>query len=175
MFSHIVLQIFINSIPVKSYKNPTYEVQFQYPINWDNNSDYYSSIGEQVIHNKSAIVTSFSLPRYQTVAIIIETLKKSTPQSEGKLIELHKENYKNVSGFKRIEVNNNTRLGGPPAYTIVATYNDTYATTMMERGTIVNDKVYYILYEAEGKEYLDYLSSINKMFESFKITKSANT
>ena len=65
----------------------------------------------------------------------------------------------------------NVTLGGNPAYKLDYSYtgkdNNTYK--VREIGTIVNGKVYTISYFAPRESYSNYLATVQRMINSFKI------
>ena len=73
-----------------------------------------------------------------------------------------------------LEWNTDANLAGKPAYKLVVSGNTadergTYKEVLV--GTVVNDKVYYVLYSAKPKEYDNFLPFAENMIDSFQITK----
>jgi hypothetical protein len=126
------------------------------------------------VYSNTTIIKGFDLPQEQKVAVIIQTLNSSV-QSTGNIssiIEQHKQAYENfLVHDKEIKVDYAALRGHH--YTINVTYTTPYHegnNTIIERGMVVKDKVYYIVYEADERIRFDYLPSVNKMIESLKIT-----
>jgi hypothetical protein len=63
-------------------------------------------------------------------------------------------------------------LSGYPAYRVVSTQSvdEDRIVKQMETGTLVGDRVYYLIYYAEEDKYEDYLPIIQDMIDSFEIT-----
>ena len=81
-----------------------------------------------------------------------------------------------LEDFKVIESNTNSSiLAGKPAYKLVYSDEDDeiYYKTL-DIGTIIGDKVYSIRYIAKEEQYSEYLPTIQKMINSFKIAISSN-
>jgi serine/threonine-protein kinase len=65
-----------------------------------------------------------------------------------------------------------------PAYKLVYTftlpeweYGESINIKAMEVGTLVNDKIYYITYSAESRNYSNYLPIAQKMVGSFELLR----
>jgi hypothetical protein len=88
------------------------------------------------------------------------------------LIETIKDYSVAYSNFIEIESNTNSYLSGHNAYKLIYTYTETNSDMKMkamEIGTIVDNKVYYIEYQAEESEFDKYLSNIDYWINSFQI------
>jgi eukaryotic-like serine/threonine-protein kinase len=67
---------------------------------------------------------------------------------------------------------NNNILSGLPAYKSIYTYSDENTIFKnMETGAIKGHKAYILTYEAGKSEYDKYLPIIQKVIDSFQITK----
>jgi len=67
---------------------------------------------------------------------------------------------------------NNVAIAGLPGYTMVYTSaNVNTILKTMEIGVIKGDKAYILTYEAGMQEYTKYLPTIQKMIDSFSITR----
>ena len=80
---------------------------------------------------------------------------------------------KTLTDFNLIESNTNITLGGGnnPAYGLIYTdREDNINYKTMEIGTIIGDRIYYIEYIAEEKQYSNYLPTIQMMINSLQIT-----
>jgi serine/threonine-protein kinase len=81
-----------------------------------------------------------------------------------------------LEDFKVIESNTNSSiLAGKPAYKLVySDEEDEIHYKTLDIGTIIGDKVYSIRYIAKEEQYSEYLPTIQKMINSFKIAISSN-
>jgi eukaryotic-like serine/threonine-protein kinase len=84
------------------------------------------------------------------------------------------------ASFNVVELNTSTTMGADnnPAYKLVYTftspeweYGESITIKAIEVGILVNDKVYYITYSAESRNYSDYLPIAQKMVGSFEILR----
>ncbi|MGB6530545.1 MAG: hypothetical protein WBF33_20765 [Candidatus Nitrosopolaris sp.] len=82
------------------------------------------------------------------------------------------ENTTSFPAFKLLELNTNSTLAGNPAYTLIGTYQDPSfgLQKLMDVGTIIGDKVYYVQYIASAFKYSDYLPAVQHMIDSMLIT-----
>jgi hypothetical protein len=169
----------------RTYENPAYGIQIQYPSTWivyaddvfsdnDHNNDasidIVSFLGP-VKSNKEAYAPSLYIsidnpPSPSDLNLNLnEYLTRITNDYEAGLKE-----------FKVIESDTNSSiLAGKPAYKLVFTdeEDEIYYKTM-DIGTIIGDKVYSIRYAAEKEQYSDYLPTVQKMINSLNITTSNN-
>ena len=84
-------------------------------------------------------------------------------------IELTRESY---SDFDLLASNTiNVALAGNPAYILLYKYSDPISGILqvMETGTTISDKGYYIQYFAEPEKYPVYLPTIQTMFDPFTL------
>jgi hypothetical protein len=72
-----------------------------------------------------------------------------------------------------ISTDTNTVLAGHPAHTLVGTYYDLDHGTqkVLETGTVIDDKGYYIQYIADDLKYSALLPTVQNMINSFEISK----
>ncbi len=162
----------------KTYLNSTYDIKIQYPSNWEIDT-YQGSEGEDIVY-----AVDFDSPyendsdRFpDSVSIEIEKLSTKNMELDKyaeSIINYYRESF---PSFNLIESNTNSTLAGYPAYGL--TYTTVYSRfgendiniKAREIGAIVGDKAYYITYYAEATKYHKYLPIIQKMIDSFKITK----
>lgn len=166
----------------KLYENPTYEIQIQYPFDWtikegdedidDDVTDIVSFVA--TVSNDSETYEPYIDISYTSVDI---PLSSNVNENLNQYLTTTINDYNDtLNDFEVIESSTNSVLGGLPAYKLVFTYvdNDIYYERM-EIGTIIGDKVYFVTYESEEEEqYSDYLPTIQKMIDSFKINASNN-
>jgi eukaryotic-like serine/threonine-protein kinase len=174
-----------NNNSFRTYENPAYGIQIQYPSTWivyaddvfsdndDNNDasiDIVSFLGP-VKSNKEAYAPSLYIsidnpPSPSDLNLNLnEYLTRITNDYEAGLKE-----------FKVIESDTNSSiLAGKPAYKLVFTdeEDEIYYKTM-DIGTIIGDKVYSLSYVAQREQYSDYLPTVQKMINSLKIMTTSN-
>ena len=114
---------------------------------------------DDVRFSVSTIPMSSSRDIHQNALSFIEEIKKLEPE------------------FSLVEINEDEKLSGFPAFKVIYKtrydYSDTslYLTKMFI-GSIVGDKFYSIIYTAEDNQYEYFLPTINKIISSFKIDKN---
>jgi hypothetical protein len=167
-----------NNNSFRTYENPVYGIQIQYPSTWiiyagdmfsgDDAIDIVSFLGpvksDTKAHAPSLYISIISLPPAGLNLNLNEYLTRITNDYKTKLKE-----------FKVIESNTNSILAGKPAYKLVFTdeEDEIYYKTM-DIGTIIEDKVYFLSYVVQREQYSDYLPTVQKMIDSLKITTSNN-
>jgi hypothetical protein len=153
------------------YENATYGVRMLYPSTWIQQDGTVS--GDEGI----IVISQFSTPEeeigsYASVLIVIET-----PQStniEGYLNDsidsfIEDPTY---TDFQVLSSNTgNFSLAGMPAYSLEATYTnaDFGPQHLLEVGTIIDNKGYFIQYQADPPVYRTYFPIVERMIESFEI------
>jgi tetratricopeptide (TPR) repeat protein len=163
----------------KLYQNSNYKLSIQFPSDWTINEINWKP-SDYVTH-----VVSFLSPLEDSSDLFYENL----------LIGIHNLNYNNanlreflnkitsslIAGWKNLKIidsNTGSNLAGNPAYKLEATYTQTQGNEneyddidvkMMEIGTIVDNKVYYVHYSAEPEKYDRYLPVIQKMVKSLTL------
>jgi hypothetical protein len=167
-----------NNNSFRTYENPAYGIQIQYPSTWiiyagdmfsgDDAIDIVSFLGpvksDTKAHAPSLYISIISLPPPDLNLNLNEYLTRITNDYKAKLKE-----------FKVIESNTNSILAGKPAYKLIFTdeEDEIYYKTM-DIGTIIEDKVYFLSYVVQREQYSDYLPTVQKMIDSLKITTSNN-
>jgi hypothetical protein len=165
-----------NNNSFRTYENPAYGIQIQYPSTWiiyagdmfsgDDAIDIVSFLGpvknDTKAHAPSLYISIISLPPPDLN--LNEYLTKITNDYKAKLKE-----------FKVIESDTSSILAGKPAYKLIFTdeEDEIYYKTM-DIGTIIEDKVYFLSYVVQREQYSDYLPTVQKMIDSLKITTSNN-
>jgi 4-amino-4-deoxy-L-arabinose transferase-like glycosyltransferase len=159
----------------KTFENSMYEIRIQYPPNWEIDT-HQGSEGENIVY-----AIDFNSPYENDSDRLSDSFTINIEKISAKNMELDKYaksviNYYRES-FNLIESNINSTLAGYPAYGLTYTLvyhrfgeNDINIKAR-EIGTIVGNRVYYITYFAEATKYDNYLPIIQKMIDSFKITK----
>jgi len=161
------------------YENSTYNIRIQYPSNWE--VDVFEDLeGTNVIHDVHfGSPFENDLDRFSdSLAVEITNLSANTKMEKHvqSIINYYNESF---SSFNLLESDiGSAKLGGLPAYKLLYTLmyprfgeNETQIK-IMQIGTIINDRSYDIRYYAEVNKYDDFLPIVQKMINSFVITKS---
>jgi Dolichyl-phosphate-mannose-protein mannosyltransferase/PsbP-like protein len=162
----------------KTYRNSTYDIRIEYPSNWEINT--YQDEGSGIIHS-----VDFYSPYENDSDRFSDSVTAQVEKLSAKNIKLEKYadsviNYYRESfpSLKLSESNaNNIRLAGFPAYRLsfTVTYHrlgeNDINIKVMEIGTIISDRAYHITYYAQAPKYDSYLPTVQKMINSFNITK----
>jgi hypothetical protein len=157
---------------ILTYQNSSYGIRIQYPANWTVDE-------EDIIPNDPFInIVAFSSPlesafdNYsETLGISMEGLNDENMTLEEYAASVVTQYNKALTDFNLIGSTTNITLGGNnPAYGLIYANrkDDTYYITL-EIGTIIGDRVYYIKYSAEEKQYSNYLPTIQTMINSLEI------
>ena len=143
------------------YYNSTFGVSVQYPNNWYVNGENGSS---------TAFATFYS-PAKGVATITLGTEKVVGNLSNYTHSAALKDYMRIFPGFKLLELKINSMLAGFHAYTLIGTYQDAKQglQKLMEVGTIVNGKAYYMQYIANAPRYHDYLPTLRQMINSMSI------
>ncbi|MFZ0221812.1 MAG: PsbP-related protein [Candidatus Nitrosopolaris sp.] len=157
-----------------TYENSTYGIRMQYPSNWQKEENVSSGSD-----NKSMLV--------DVVKFISPTKNASDSSSESLDIKIDKisdiqpitlAKYANNSiedlrkDFDIIKLDRNASLSNNPAYKLVYTgVEEGVNLQAMLILTIKGDKAYIISYNAEPTKFSYYLPTLEKMLNSFQITK----
>jgi hypothetical protein len=148
-----------------SYENPKYGITIQYPSSWEKIE--YPRIGLGAVGND--LVANFLAPmvnpsdhwrEHVMIQVLNQTqAKKLIPQSDTTLAGRH--------AFKRLD--NNTMV----IYNLdTNAVNRIHLKTMEVWVTIANGDTFLLNYKAVAARYSDYLPTIQKIFDSFKIESS---
>ena len=84
-------------------------------------------------------------------------------------IDLTRDSYMNFDLLASTTIN--AWLAGNPAYILLYKYSDPIAGILqvMETGTIISGKGYYVQYFAESEKYSSYLPTMQTMIDSFTL------
>jgi hypothetical protein len=157
-----------NMTNVLTYENSTYGVKMQYPDDW--------TVGGVNITDTTGNFANFFSPNSQVVQISIDGLGSSGfPLNDylTRSINGYKSHPQTFPNFILISSDTNTVLAGHPAYTLVGTYYDLDHGTqkVLETGTVIDDKGYFIQYIADEPKYSALLPTVQNMINSFEISK----
>jgi hypothetical protein len=156
-----------------NYENSTFGIQIEYPSNFGIDETDYTP-GDRLIEVVyftplyGSEVDTFS----ESIGLLVDT--SSVPANANEYLSGLINSYESdVTDFKVIESNtNDITLAGLPAYKLQWTeksLEDGISLRRIEVGTIVEDKVYKIIYNAEVNEYNRYVPTIQRMIDSFQI------
>ena len=156
------------------YQNVTYGVSILYPSNWTQQN----STGDA--DDRFIYVSDFFSPEetggyFAYVTIAIDSMPNTTniESYRNQSIDI----YRQDPEFQEFQVLSssvgNFTLAGMPAYSLEVTYTDLEfgPQNMLEVGTIFDNKVYYIRYFADLPIYQKYFPIVERMIESFQITR----
>jgi hypothetical protein len=159
------------SSTLKPYNNPVYGVSIQYPANWKLEEGNKFIFGNGVTN-----VATFIPPggvtgtrNYHTfVGISIES---SNGTSLADYLNYTITQYARLPGFNKTLSDTNGVLAGSPAYILEYSYVlPGYPINVLEIGTIMGDKVYYISFAAEPQTYSLYLPTVYTMIKSLDLS-----
>jgi len=162
-----------STISFLTYENTTYGIKMQYPSNW------LKGLGNSSTNDRYEFVAAFFSPlesssdSYQEcVQIVIDNsvgLDINLAEYMIEKIELTRESYLDFDLLASNTIN--VALAGNPAYILLYKYSDPIAGILqvMETGTIINGKGYYVQYFAESEKYSSYLPTIQTMIYSFTL------
>ncbi|MDQ3967318.1 MAG: hypothetical protein M3275_02855 [Thermoproteota archaeon] len=153
------------------HENGTYGVRMLYPSDWIQEAG--TSIGERNI-----VVSSFFSPEevdYAVVLVVIDNM----PQTRNLQDYLNEsiDSFMQEPTFEDFQVlsssTNDFTLAGMPAYSFEASYihSEFGPEHILEVGTIVDNKGYFIQYFADPSTYQQYFLLVQRMIESFEISQ----
>lgn len=156
------------------YQNPVYKFKIEYPSNWEK-LEFTQGIEEE--HRN--IVVNFLSPAggasntFREYLIIEVRNLTSQDTSLGQYIDTQINLRQALPNFSLSESTPTSLTGGYPAHKIVYTYSNPIVgiTKAMEILTIKHDKLYFLSYSGDATKYGIYLPIVQKMIDSFQITK----
>jgi hypothetical protein len=143
-------------------------------------SDWLQEDGTTAEDDRFIFVSNFATPEeevgsYASVAISLDNMPQSV-SLEGYLNDTISSYIQNPT-FENFQVLSSSTeqftLAGMPAYTFEASYRDPEfgPQHMLEIGTIIDNRVYYVQYVADALIYQTHFSLAERMIESFEITR----
>ena len=156
-----------------SYQNSIYGIKIQYPSNWEkqeNGTKQDTQTDVVTFHVATAFPVVNSNANFDITIDDISDQKRTLTQYANQSVADLKQS---LTDFKLIESNTSSVvIAGLPAYKIVYTSADgSNILKTMEIGVMKGDKVYILTYEAGMPVYIKYSPTIQKMIDSFQITK----
>jgi hypothetical protein len=153
------------------YENATYGVRMLYPATWVQ-QDTTISGDDRII-----VISQFSTPEeeigsYASVLVVTETPQNTNIEGylNGSI-----DSFMQDPTYRDFQVVSskigNFSLAGRPAYSLEATYtNADFGTqNLLEVGTIIDNKGYFIQYQADPPVYRTYFPIVERMIESLEI------
>ena len=152
-----------------TYQNPAYGIKIQYPSDW--------RVSENGMRDYTNIVTFYSplenladrVPEHLTLSRV-DYSQNITLDQYNKFLN---STLENIPGVQIIE-SNPTPLAGHPGYKVVylsMLSNIPFKFQDMLIWTIIGGKVYNISFNAEAAKYPTFLPTVQKMINSFQITR----
>jgi eukaryotic-like serine/threonine-protein kinase len=163
-----------NDNKMLTYENSTYGIRMQYPSNWHKEENLSSGSD-----NNSMLVdvVKFSSPTKnasdtfsESLDLKIDNISDIQPITLAKYADNSIEDL--TKDFDVIKLDRNASLSDNPAYKLV--YNGVEEGVNLQAMlilTIKEDKAYIISYNAEPPKFSYYLPTLQKMINSFQITK----
>jgi eukaryotic-like serine/threonine-protein kinase len=153
-----------------TYQNSTFGIKLQYPSNWEKQEN-----GTR--QDTQTDIVTFLSPVINSRANLDVSIDDISGEKGISLTQYANQNIADLNqslpDAKFIASNtNNVVIAGLPAYRMVYTSADgSTILKTMEIGAMKGDKVYILTYEAAMQEYAKYLPVIQRMIDSFQITK----
>jgi plastocyanin len=162
-----------------TYENNTYGMKMNYPSDWQlENATSLRSMSAGSI----TTITGFT-PQHTDGGILVVEVQDliDTSITLQQILDERINAYKNKDGFRIVEASTSATLANQSAYLLVYTYtsndnnNDTFKEKeVREVGTIVGNKVFFIMYLTNLEIYYTFLPAVDKMIDSFQIINSTN-
>ena len=154
-----------------TYTNPNHGIKIQYPSNWTLGEHPYT---DRFVVDFTPTLKNISDTAPATVTLSVETVKQNTTLNGFTVATLDKAKQ-SLPGFQIIE-SNTTTLAGNPAHKITYAFASTDPSVQlpflsMNVWTIKHSKVYNISYTEAKSNYVKYLSTVQNIIDSFKLTK----
>ncbi|MFL6403302.1 MAG: PsbP-related protein [Nitrososphaeraceae archaeon] len=149
------------------YENSTFGMKLQYPSNW----------AKQTAGQAATFVllgSGQNNPEQFFAKLNVTGIMGFPPNVPLKaMADRVVDGYRHFLSNFQIESYTNTTLGGNNDIKIVYTYSDSKNTNIKatDIATVNNDRLYVIQYYAESPKYQTYLPTLQKMIDSFQITK----
>jgi hypothetical protein len=179
-----------------TYDNATYAIKIQYPSDWklveggDSGYHMLNVIAEFLLPEQSNYYDANISASHNSLRLSVENYSSFEDEQQNNIINNSNNKMDNqlqdigdnrigsigisCPGFDLRSYNRNATLAGNPAYQIVLDYtylnNNKKAT---EFWTVKDDRVYIINYVANEDVYDTYLPAVEKMINSFEITKAS--
>jgi hypothetical protein len=155
-----------------TYENSNYGIKIQYPSNWiaadkigEALDTTFIKVGELSLLHSNASSTPVA-----RVGLLIDDLSSQKNLDQTGYVNTIIDAYmKGYQDFRVLGINTTT-LAGQAAYSISATYGS--QQKIMEIGTVIGDKVFFVQYVAEEPNFSVYLPIVQKMINSLQLDSS---
>lgn len=150
----------------KVYENTSAGIATQYPSTWKVNSTHDPE--------DPGLVTTFIGPKSEIVELAVDSLGNETwtvNQAADDVITFYQNSSKD---FKLLQLDTGFSLAGKPAYKLAYISRDPETKNIfrsLELATILQDKEYTISYIADPDSYPTSLPLVQKIIDSFRITR----
>jgi hypothetical protein len=157
------------------YEEASFGIRIQYPRSWQReDGDISFSGGSEAVRFYSP--ASDQSDKFQEQLAILVDNSPGLNANLDDYMQYRISSYKlNYNEFKLLGTNTDKMISGERAYMIWYSYKDQNISEIdikvMEIGIIVNRKVYIISYYADVEKYFEYLPSVEKMLDSFEVTR----
>jgi len=157
---------------LSTYENSTYGITIKYPHDW-------AIIGSAGVEDADIDIVTFLSPNQNDNAIVDvhqDKLGNGSMNMGSYLSSIISIYRTDLHDFKVIESNTNSLMVGKNAYKLIYTYTtgDGFRMKDMEIGTMIGDKVYYIIYDGKESLFDKYIPIVQTMIDSFKVTSTNN-
>jgi serine/threonine-protein kinase len=164
----------VNNNDFVTYENPTYGIRIGYPADWQktehlNANRFWVDFISPFKNNPNTFPA--------TVSVSVEGLNHNITATTNEYVSAILKNTKqSLSDFQIIESNPDANLTGTPAYKIVYSFLSQDPAVQahfqsMNLWSVRDKKVYSISYTEAKSLYATYLPTVQKMTDSFEITK----
>jgi serine/threonine-protein kinase len=158
------------NLPMSTYQNPDYGFKINYPQGWSQKQrdDFFTS---GVVFNSVLNGTDDNFA--ENVSILVENLPHNTSldrYTDDSIREIKTLSDPNVSEPQSISIAN--KMGKTVTY---MGEDNGYSVKRRQTWTVNGDRVYILTYTATPKQFDTYLSTVDKMLESFMILPKDNS
>ena len=163
----------IQSNGMSIYDNKTFGIGIQYPSNWTIQTSNASGMPKNIATFMTPAGPSSN--RTGTMSIYLDraynTIKNLKDYAHFRLNTY--ENSTNFAPFRMLELSMDSFLAGNPAYKLIGTYErNSDLQKLIEVGTIIGNKAYFIQFIADPTQYPNYLSTVQKIINSLRVNAS---
>ena len=146
-----------------TYQNSTLGMQIRYPSNWIKNN---TISGQYVLFDSPQTYKRHHLTEVRVLAGVRNSSSTNLTHTLNDEINTAR-NY--TTNFHLISSNTTSSLAGQHAYRFEFTYSSGSPRELIETGTVVDSKVYYIQALSVADQYRNYFQTIQMIIDSFKI------
>jgi eukaryotic-like serine/threonine-protein kinase len=153
-----------------TYENSTYGIRMQYPSNWHKENVNNAYVNNGMLVDIVKFSSSSKNPSNEGLDIKVDNISDIQPITLAKYANNSIQDLRR--DFKIIELDRNGSISDNPAYKLVYSgVNEGVNLQAMLILTIKGDRAYIISYNAEPTKFSYYLPTVQRMINSFQITK----